>query len=120
MIQIATITALVLALAVVVDNAWRYFRDRPADTPEVVVAAVFELGVLFYVVVRIVDLAGGHRTSSLGLAIAYLVGIVLVMPVTVLLGLAERTRWGPVIIGVGALVVAVLFARIDQVWTPNG
>lgn len=120
MIQIATVTALILALGVVVDNAWRYWRNRPADTTEVVVAGVFEAGVLFYVVVRVVDLAGGHKTSSLALAIAYLIGVVLVMPVTVLLGLAERSRWGPVIIGVGALVVCVLFARIGQVWTPHG
>lgn len=120
MTAVATIVCLVLALAVVVIAAVRYFRNLPADTAELVAAGVLEAGVFFYVVVRVVDLADGHKTSSLGLAIAYLIGIVLVMPVVVLLGLAERSRWGPVIIGVGALVVAVLFARIDQLWTPGG
>lgn len=120
MTAIATIVCLVLALAVVVFAVVRYVRDQPADTPDVVVSGVLEVGVLCYVVVRVVDLARGHETSSLGLSIAYLIGIALVMPVAVLLGLAERSRWGPVVIGVGALVVCVLFARIDQVWTPGG
>jgi hypothetical protein len=120
MTGIVTIVCLVLALGVVATTGVHALRDRPADTSDVVVAGLLELGVLVYVAVRTVDLAGGHRTSSLVLAVCYLVGIVLVMPVTVLLGLAERSRWGPVVIGVGALVVCVLFARVQQLWTPHG
>jgi hypothetical protein len=58
--------------------------------------------------------------SGLGIVIAYLIGLVLTMPVTVALALAERTRWGSVTLGVGALVVCVLFARINQIWNPHG
>ncbi|WP_460605375.1 hypothetical protein [Jatrophihabitans fulvus] len=120
MVLVATVVALVLALAVVVDAAWCYRRDEAADTREVVIAGLLELAVLAYVAVRVVDLAGGHRTSSLALAISYLIGLVLIMPAAVLVGLFERSRWGPVIIAVGAVVVAVLFARVDQLWTPGG
>lgn len=120
MVVVATVVALVLALAVVLDAAWCYRRDAAADTREVVIAGALELAVLFYVGVRVVDLAGGHRTSSLALAISYLIGVALVMPAAVLVGLFERSRWGPVIMAVGALVVAVLFARVDQLWTPGG
>jgi hypothetical protein len=42
------------------------------------------------------------------------------MPVAGALGLAERSHWGAVVLGAGALVVCVLFARIDQVWRPHG
>ena len=120
MTAIATIVCLVLALVVVIVTGLRALRDAPADTREVVAAGALEVGVLGYVVVRVVDLAGGHRTSGLVVVIAYLIGITLVMPVVVLLGLAERSRWGPVVVGAGALVVCVLFARINQIWTPGG
>ncbi len=120
MIVAVTVACLVLALAVVVINGLRYYRDLPADTTELVSAGVLELAVLAYVAVRAVDLAGGHRTESTALAVAYLVGIALVMPVAAFLGLAERSKWGPVVIAVGAVVVAVLLARVDQLWYPGG
>ncbi len=120
MTGIATIVCLVLALVTVLATGVRALRDQTVDTIELAAAGLLELGVLFYVGVRVADLAGGHRPPSLAIAIAYLIGIVLIMPVTVVLGIAERSRWGPVVLGVGALVVCVLFARIDQVWTPHG
>lgn len=120
MTGIVTIGCLVLALGTVLVAGVRALRDEPAARAELVGAGLLELGVLVYVVVRVVDLAGGHRPPSLGIVIAYLFGIVLVMPVTVVLGLAERSRWGPIVIGVGAIVVCVLFKRVDQIWTPRG
>ena len=120
MTGIATVVCLVLALGVVLVNGVRALRDRPVTTREVGAAGILELGVLFYVVVRVVDLVGGHKPHSMLLAVAYLVGILLVMPVAVALGIAERSKWGPVVVAVGALVVCVLFARIDQVWQPHG
>lgn len=120
MTGIATIVCLVLALGVVLSAGLRSLRNQAVATSELVAAGLLELGVFFYVGVRIADLIGGHRPHSVALAIAYLVGILLVMPVAVALGLAERTRWGPLVLGAGALVVCVLFARIDQVWMPHG
>jgi hypothetical protein len=120
MTSIATIVCLVLALGVVVVTGICALRDRAVAHLELGSAGLLEVGVLFYVITRIADLAGGHRPASLLIAILYLVGIVLVMPVTAVLGIAERSRWGPVVLGVGALVVCVLFARIDQVWKPHG
>jgi threonine/homoserine efflux transporter RhtA len=120
MTELATIVCLVLALGTVLPCAVKALRDRPVGRLEVTAAGLLEVGVLFYVIVRIADLIGGHRPSSLAVAIAYLIGILLVMPVAAALGIVERTRWGPIVLGVGALVVCVLFARIDQVWRPHG
>ena len=120
MTGIATIVCLVLALATMVGAGVRALRDQAVGRPELVAAGVLELGVLVYVVVRVVDLVGGHRPSSTAIVVVYLVGIALVMPMAGLLALAERSRWGPIVLGVGALVVCVLFARLDQIWSPGG
>jgi hypothetical protein len=120
MTGIATVICLVLALGTVLATGLRALRNQGIASSELVAAGLLELGVLFYVGVRIADLIGGHRPHSVALAIAYLFGILLVMPVAAALGLAERSRWGPLVLGAGALVVCVLFARIDQVWMPHG
>lgn len=120
MTGIATIVCLVLALGVVIVSGVRALRDRAVTVRELYVAGVLELGVLLYVVVRAIDLINGHHPQSMPLAVVYLVGILLVMPVAAALAIAERSKWGPVVLGVGALTVCVLFARIDQVWKMHG
>ena len=120
MTTIATSVCLILALGTVLLSGVRALRDEDVATSELVAAGLLELGVLYYVAVRVVDLIGGHRASSLAVLIAYLVGIVLVMPVAATLAIVEHSRWGPIVLGVGALVVCVLFARIDQLWRPHG
>jgi hypothetical protein len=40
------------------------------------------------------------------------------VPLVVVLSFMERTRWGSVIAGSGAVVVAVLVLRLQQVWVP--
>lgn len=120
MTGIATIACLALAVVVMAVAGWRAYRDRPVERPELLAAAVLELAVLVYLAFRVVDLVRGHHPSSLGILVVYLVGTALLMPVAGVLALAENSRWGPVVLAFGALVVCVLFARIDQIWTPRG
>ncbi len=120
MTGVVTIVCLVLAVGTMVAAGVRALRDRPVERVELATAAVLELAVLVYVVVRVVDLARGHHPPSLGIVVVYLVGIALVMPVAAVLALAERSRWGPIVLGFGALVVCVLFARVNQIWSPGG
>ncbi|MGI8678553.1 MAG: hypothetical protein ACR2LX_07705 [Jatrophihabitans sp.] len=120
MTTVATSVCLVLALAAALVAGVRAFLDRVPTRADLLAAALVELAVLFYVGVRVAGLIGGHHTWSLGLVIAYLVGITLVMPVTAALGWAEPSRWGSVVLAVGALVVCVLLARVAQLWTPHG
>lgn len=120
MTGIVTLVSLVFAVVTMALAAWRAGRDQVVGRPELAAAALLELGVLVYVVARVVDLAGGHRTSGTGIVVVYLVGIALVVPVAAVLALAERSRWGPIVLGFGALVVCVLFARVDQLWSPGG
>ncbi|MBE7189500.1 hypothetical protein [Jatrophihabitans endophyticus] len=117
---IVTIVCLALALVVVVLTGVRALRDQPVAGPDLGAAALLELGLVVYLAARIADLVRGPQPHSVALAVLYLVGTMLVMPVTALLGIAEKSRWGPVVLGAGAIVVSVLFARIDQVWSPHG
>ncbi|MHA3703464.1 hypothetical protein ACXR2U_14905 [Jatrophihabitans sp. YIM 134969] len=120
MTGVATIVCLALAVVVMAVAGWRASRDRPVERTELIAAGVLELAVLVYVALRVVDLARGHETSGLGIVVVYLVGIAVVVPVAGFLALAEQSRWGPVVLAFGALVVCVLFARLNQLWSPGG
>jgi hypothetical protein len=120
MTAIATVICLVFALATAAVAGVQALRDRAINRVGLVLAGLTELAIFFYVAVRITDLAHGHHTSGLAIVIAYLVGLILTMPIVVVLSIAEPSRWGSVTLGVGAIVACVLFARINQLWTPHG
>ncbi|GAA0353091.1 hypothetical protein NE235_25900 [Actinoallomurus spadix] len=80
-------------------------------------AALGEAGLLVQVVWAIVRLAGGARpVGGMPIFIGYLAGSLVILPVAAFWGLAERTRWGPVVLAAGFLVIAVLVVRMQQVW----
>jgi hypothetical protein len=121
MTGIATIICLVLGLSIAVVAGVRALLDRPSSRAEIGAAAVTELAVLFYVGLRVADLIGGHHTSgAVIVVVAYLAALVLAMPITAALAWAETSRWSSVVLGSGALVTCVLFARINQLWTRHG
>jgi hypothetical protein len=117
---IATIICLALALLTAAAAGIQALRDLAVNKLCLRLAGITEVAVLFYVGVRVADLIGGHETSGLVIVVAYLVGLILAMPITAGLSWAEPTRWGAVTLAAGALVTCVLFARIDQIWSPNG
>jgi hypothetical protein len=51
---------------------------------------------------------------------AYLVTIVLVLPVAALWGISDKTRWGTGVLAVGCFTVVVLLARLVQIWGVPG
>jgi len=79
-------------------------------------AAVLELGLLAQTVVGFVNLSGTDRQVD-GLTFGgYLVGMLLILPLAGFWSLAERTRWGPAVMVVGCLAIAVLIVRLGQIW----
>jgi hypothetical protein len=50
--------------------------------------------------------------------VGYLLTAVLFLPAAAALARMEPTKWGSVIMGAAALVVAVLSLRLLQTWTP--
>jgi hypothetical protein len=120
MTGIATIICLALAGLTVLVAGIQALRDRAINYPALVLAGLTEVAVLFYTGVRVADLIGGHHTSNLAIVLAYLFGLVITMPIAVALAWAERTKWGSVTLGAGALIACALFGRINQLWTPHG
>jgi hypothetical protein len=47
---------------------------------------------------------------------AYLVTIALTLPVAVLWGVSDKTRWGMGVVSVGCVTVIVLLVRLLQIW----
>ena len=81
------------------------------------VAGAVELVLLVQAVVAIVLLIQGDQIAgSTGVFLAYLVGTLLALPLTLLWGLGEPSKWTLVALGVACLVVAVLVLRLDQIW----
>lgn len=81
------------------------------------VVGVVELLLLVQAVIAVVLLVQGDQIKgSAGVFVAYLIFTVLVLPVTVLWGLGEPSRWTLVALAVASLVVAVLVLRLDQIW----
>lgn len=90
---------------------------RPMGMIHLVALAVLEVGLLVQVVVAVVTMVGGGRPDG-GMVtfVFYLVGSLVVLPVGALWGIADRSKWGSVVVAVACLVVPVLVARMNQVW----
>jgi hypothetical protein len=79
--------------------------------------AVAELGLLIQLVVSIVLVAGGARAEQDTVEFfAYLVVALMVPAAAVFWSLIERTRWSTLVLSVGAFTVAVMLARMQQLW----
>jgi hypothetical protein len=95
-------------------------RNRRAGRPLLVLAALTEVAVVAQLVTGVVLLTSGRHDVSAALFVAYLVGLVVVVPLAVFWALGEPTRWGPGVLTVAALVVLVLVARLHQLWAGAG
>lgn len=80
--------------------------------------ALVQLGLLVQLVLSIVLVIGGDRAKQDTVEFfAYLIVALLVPLAAALWALIERTRWSTVVIGVGALTLAVMLVRMQQIWT---
>jgi hypothetical protein len=106
------VTCLVAALLLGVEGA----RGKAPLWWHLGVVAAVELLLLVQTVVAVVLLVQGEIMGSAGVFIAYLVGTVLALPLTLLWGLGEPSKWTLVALAVACVVVAVLVLRLDQIW----
>ena len=113
-----------LAVAALLLAAWcghAAFRDQPTKDWHVAGMAVVTLLTLVQLAVGVVQLLRGQRPDeSVVVFVAYLLGAAAAVPVTGLMSLAERTRWGSATVAVGAVVTAVLQVRLYDIWTGVG
>ena len=113
--------ALAIMLASLVVGAWCFVpvtQDRFLGRSHLYLIIVLELAVVVQAVIATIRLIAGDHPVELVTFIGYLLTSVLFLPAALSLSFMERTRWGSVIAGSAALVVAVLTLRLQQVWTP--
>jgi len=113
------LTTLLIALLAVlaIYAAYLTVRGRPVDNPVFYLACVTELAVIAQLVVGLVRLGDADSHMSKGLFIAYLAGLVCVLPVAGFWGIAEReSRWGTGVLLVATLGLLVMVARLLQLW----
>ncbi|WP_433264956.1 hypothetical protein ACQPZF_36580 [Actinosynnema sp. CS-041913] len=81
---------------------------------------LLEAGLLTQAVIGFIKLAGEDRDIEGPTFIGYLLGPVLVLPLTAFWALAERSRWGAAVLTVGCLSIPVMILRLNQIWAGHG
>jgi hypothetical protein len=113
--------AIFIMVASLLVAAWCFVaarRDRWIDWSHLGGLIVVEAALIAQGVVAVVRIARGEHPAQFATFLGYLVTSLVMVPLVVVLSFMERTRWGSVIAGSGAVVVAVLVLRLQQVWVP--
>lgn len=116
-----TVVVVLAAVVLMVLSGWYAVRGRLVDDPLLFVGVALELGVLVQLVVALAHLGrvtGG--SSEQATFAAYAITLPFVAPVSIFLALKEKTRWAMVVVVVGAFGVAVMTARLQQIWNLGG
>lgn len=80
--------------------------------------ALVQLALVIQLITSIVIVISGESAKQDTVEFfAYLIVALLIPIGAAFWALIERTRWSTVIIGVGALTVAVMLVRMNQIWT---
>ena len=116
-LSVATIVvALLLA-------AWYFLRsalDRAPSRLDLLAMSAFSALVAVLVVVAVIGLFDGPRPSDTATFGGYLVTTICFAPAATWLAKLEPTRWGSLILGVGAVVLPVLVLRLQQIASVTG
>lgn len=116
-----SVVLIVAALLLALFGAIWAVRDRPTTRPLIVAAGVVEVLAVIQAGIALAEMAGGHRTNgSLALVVPYLATLALLIPLGVLGGFIEPTRWGSASVAGCALFVPVLVARLQDLWSVHG
>jgi len=99
--------------------AHHLIRGRLVDDPLVLVGAALELALLVQLVVGLTKSSAIGNGAERATFIAYLFTVLLVVPATIVIAIKEKTQWAMAVVLGGALVVAILVARLQQVWSLN-
>lgn len=91
-------------------------RNRWVDLTHLAALGLVEVALVIQAAIVVVRMAAGDRPVEFATFIGYLLSAVLTLPAAVGLGFMEKTRWGAVIMGAAAVVVAVLQLRLQQLW----
>ncbi|MFI0348843.1 hypothetical protein [Actinomadura sp. 9N407] len=108
---------IVVALLVAAYSLVSSLRDRAMDWWHLGALGVLEALLIAQLVLGFVKLGeDGAGPAEPATFVGYLIGILLIPAAGAGWGLLERTRWGPGVIVVACLSVAVMIERMRQIW----
>lgn len=79
-----------------------------------------ELAVLVQTVGGFISIARGHGPDEVATSIAYLIGIVLLMPIAIWWSVTDRSRYSGLVMTIAGLAIAVMSLRLLQLWAVFG
>ena len=120
MLQPLTVVLLVASGGLGLLAAHHLLRGRLVDDPLILVGAVIEVALLVQLVVGLARASAIDDGAERATFIAYLFTVLVVIPVTVVIAIKEKTQWAMAVVLGGAVVVAILVARLQQIWSVHG
>ena len=120
MIEPLTYAVVALACVLLVGAVIYAVRDRLMDDRLLAVAGLLEVGLLVQLVLGLVGLGHIDDPTEKATFAAYLVSLPLIPIGTSLLTIKEKSRWAMGSMAIGAFAVAVMAARLQQIWNANG
>jgi hypothetical protein len=111
---------IVAALLVAAYSLIATLRSRPMDWSHLMALGVLEVLLAVQAVVAGTELAGGAGPRHPATFIGYLAGIMVIPVLGAAWGRVERTRWGPGVLVVAGLTIAVMIVRMQQLWEGTG
>jgi len=112
-----TVTLLVGCAVLGVLATHHLIRSRPVDDPLILVGGAVELGLIVGLVYGLTQSGAISDGAERATFIAYLFTILVIIPVTIFIAIKERTQWAMAVVLGGAVVVAILLARLQQIWS---
>jgi len=109
-------TVIGTAMVVAAFSGLMALLGRPPRLPHLVGLGLVELVLVVYAVLAMGKMFTGERPDAMATFVGYLLTAVLIPPLGALIGWAERTRWGSMIISFACLVVPIMVVRLQQVW----
>ncbi|GAA6527085.1 hypothetical protein [Intrasporangium sp. DVR] len=114
-----TVMLLVAAGVLGLVAAHHLIRRRLVDDPLILVGAAIELGLVVQLVYGLSQSGSIVDGSERATFVAYLFTVLVIVPAAVFIAIKEKTRWAMGVVLGGAVVVAILLARIQQIWSLN-
>ncbi|GAB1821451.1 hypothetical protein [Herbidospora sp. RD11066] len=101
------------ALLLAVVSLVTAIRNRPMGA---VILAGLVLVEVALVVQAVIAFPKAGEVTEQATFVGYLLGTIVIPPAALWWGRAERTRWGPAVIAVGAFTAGVMTGRLLQLW----
>lgn len=105
-----------LGLVATVYALSRTIRNLPLDDPLLFGVVALEVLLIVQLIAGLIGVASTDRELETVTLVAYLIGVVVIVPLGAVWALVERSRYGPAVLALATFSAAVMTLRIVQLW----